>query len=34
MTTQQLADQLVRLCKEGKFEEAVTTLYADDIVSM
>jgi SnoaL-like domain len=34
MTTQELADKLVALCKEGKFHEAVSTLYADDIVSM
>ena len=34
MTTQELADNLVGLCKEGKFEEAVSTLYSDDIVSM
>lgn len=34
MTTQQVADQLVSLCKEGKFEVAVSTLYSDDIVSM
>ncbi len=34
MTTQEVADQLVKLCREGKFSEAVATLYADDIVSM
>jgi hypothetical protein len=34
MTTQEVADKLVKLCKEGKFSEAVATLYADDIVSM
>jgi hypothetical protein len=34
MTTQEVADQLVKLCKEGKFSEAVATLYANDIVSM
>ena len=34
MTTQEVADQLVKLCKEGKFSEAVETLYANDIVSM
>lgn len=34
MTTQQVADQLVALCKEGKLAEAVSTLYSDDIVSM
>ncbi len=34
MTTQQVADQLVQLCKEFKFKEAVETLYSDDIVSV
>lgn len=34
MTTQQVAETLVNLCREGKFHEAVNTLYADDIVSM
>ena len=34
MTTQQVADTLVRLCSEGKFEEATKTLYSPDIVSM
>ncbi len=34
MTTQEVADQLVKLCREGKFREAVETLYADDIVSV
>ena len=34
MTTQEVADQLVKLCREGKFSEAVGSLYADDIVSM
>jgi ketosteroid isomerase-like protein len=34
MTTQELAEQLVKLCKEGKFSEAVATLYEDDIVSI
>ena len=34
MTTQEVADKLVSLCREGKFTEAVATLYADDIVSM
>jgi hypothetical protein len=34
MTTQEVADQLVKLCKEGKFSEAVATLYSNDIVSM
>jgi ketosteroid isomerase-like protein len=33
-TTQEVADELVKLCREGKFEEAVASLYSDDIVSM
>ena len=32
MTTQEVADQLVQLCKEGKFSEAVATLYSEEIV--
>jgi ketosteroid isomerase-like protein len=34
MTTQEVADTLVKLCSEGKFDEAVATLYSPDIVSM
>ncbi len=34
MTTQEVADTLVKLCSEGKFEEATKTLYSPDIVSM
>src|SRR5580658_8933248 len=34
MTTQEVADQLVKFCTEGKFQEAVAALYAPDIVSM
>jgi hypothetical protein len=34
MTTHEVADKLVKLCSEGKFQEAVETLYASDIVSM
>jgi ketosteroid isomerase-like protein len=34
MTTQEVATTLVRLCSAGKFEEAMKTLYANDIVSM
>ena len=34
MTTQEVANKLVELCSEGKFDEATNTLYADDIVSM
>jgi hypothetical protein len=34
MTTQEVANKLVKLCSEGKFNEAVETLYSPDIVSM
>lgn len=34
MTTHEVADKLVKLCKEGKFREATESLYADDIVSL
>ncbi|MBB5341701.1 SnoaL-like domain-containing protein [Tunturiibacter gelidoferens] len=34
MTTQELADKLVKLCREGKFKEATESLYGEDIVSM
>ena len=34
MTTQEVATTLVRLCSAGKFDEAINTLYAKDIVSM
>ena len=34
MTTQEVADKLVKMCREGKFHEATESLYADDIVSM
>ncbi len=34
MTTQEVADKLVQLCKEGKFEEATEALYSPNIVSM
>jgi ketosteroid isomerase-like protein len=34
MTTQEVADQLVKLCSEGKFEEATASLYSPDVVSM
>jgi hypothetical protein len=33
MTTQEIADRLVRLCSEGKFHEATKTLYSPEIVS-
>ncbi len=34
MTTQEVADTLVKLCSEGKFLEATETLYSPDIVSV
>ena len=34
MTTQEVADELVQMCREGKFTEAVAKLYADDVVSL
>jgi ketosteroid isomerase-like protein len=34
MTTQQVADTLVKLCSQGKFDEATKSLYSPDIVSM
>jgi hypothetical protein len=34
MTTKDVAEKLVQLCKSGNFYEAVTTLYADDVVSV
>jgi ketosteroid isomerase-like protein len=34
MTTQEVADQLVALCSEGKFMEAEKALYSDEIVIM
>jgi hypothetical protein len=34
MTTQEVANKLVHLCSEGKFHEAMISLYANDIVSM
>jgi hypothetical protein len=34
MTTQDVADKLVKLCKEGKSDEAVDSLYSNDIVSV
>lgn len=34
MTTQEVANRLVTLCREGKFEQAVQELYAPDIVSV
>jgi hypothetical protein len=34
MTTQDVANQLVKLCSQGKFDEAAENLYSPDIVSM
>ena len=34
MTTQEIANQLVALCQQGKFMEAIQSLYAEDIVSV
>ena len=34
MTTQEVADAVVRLCSAGKFQEAANTLYSEDIVSV
>ena len=34
MTTQEVADALVKLCAEGKFEEATEKFYAKDVVSV
>lgn len=34
MTTQEVADTLVKLCSEGKFLEATKMLYSPDIVSV
>ncbi|MCB0795183.1 MAG: nuclear transport factor 2 family protein [Flavobacteriales bacterium] len=34
LTTKQVADRLVSLCQEGKFEDAIRELYAPNIVSL
>lgn len=34
MTTQEVADRLVNLCREGKHEQVVQELYAPNIVSI
>ena len=34
MTTQEVANTLVKLCSQGKFEEATKTLYSPNIVSV
>jgi len=33
MTTQEVANQLVKLCRDGKNDQAIDELYADNIVS-
>jgi hypothetical protein len=34
MTTKEVADSLVKLCSQGKFEEATRALYSQNIVSV
>lgn len=34
MSTKEVADKLVQMCKQGKFEEAVAALYSPNIVSV
>ncbi len=34
MTTQEVANRLVALCREGKYEQAVKELYSPEIVSV
>lgn len=34
MSTQEVANALVKMCSEGKFHEATDALYGDDIVSV
>ena len=34
MSTKEIADGLVKLCSQGKFEEATKTFYSPDIVSV
>ena len=34
MSTIEVAKKLVSLCREGKNDEAISTLYADDVVSI
>jgi len=34
MTTKQVADSIVKLCKEGKFDECLEKFYSPDIVSV
>jgi len=34
MTTQEVANRLVTLCREGNYQQAITELYSPDIVSV
>lgn len=34
MTTQEIANRLVELCRQGQFEQAVKELYSEDVVSI
>lgn len=34
MTVKEVADELVRLCSQGKFDEATNNLYSNDILSI
>jgi hypothetical protein len=34
MTTQEIAQTLVELCAQGKFKDAIQSLYSEDIVSV
>ncbi len=34
MSVKEVADQLVKLCSQGKFDEAMNSLYSPDIVSV
>lgn len=34
MTTQEVANRLVELCREGKYEQAIKELYSPEIVSV
>lgn len=34
MTTQQVADRLIGLCRQGQYEQAISELYAPDAISV
>lgn len=34
MSTEEVANELVKLCSQGKFHEATQSLYAPDVISM